>query len=262
MADLAQHITLVIPSTDRYADVWMPTLQALERYWRARPFRTVLVANGTAGIVGDVDTINVREDLGWSSTLLAALGHIATEYVLLWIDDLVLLDHVDNGRFAALSTWAIERRIDYLRYNPLPSSGGFFDAKLGIREVPPGALYRASTVCSLWRSKVLRALLDPSETAWEFELKGSYRSDRYALFFASATPVFRFANLVVKGSVDPRAASRIRKAGLEIPSSSRPVMDDSRVVQLRLRELRTRVLGWLPWQWQRPLRRLLHPDRV
>jgi len=61
-------------------------------------------------------------------------------------------------------------RPNYLRLNPRPKPDKPYNDQIGL--VSPGTLYRTATVMTIWKKSVLVDLLNPEETAWDFELYG------------------------------------------------------------------------------------------
>lgn len=247
-------VVLLIPTVAAYADVLDVTTRALARMWPDCPYRRVIATTGDGVVPAGFDVVRAAVDGGWCANLRDALTRIDARYVLLWIDDLVLVDRVATDAVHAAIAWALAEQVDYLRLNPSPRGWGEPVADRAIRHVPPGALYRTSTVCALWRRESIVRLLDPRETAWQLELAGSARSDALPAFYASERQLLPVANLVLKGRVDPRAARRVLRAtGLSI-ASPRMVLSRAQTWREHLMDLRSRMLKGMPGPWQRAIR--------
>lgn len=189
----------------------------------------------------------------WSSELSQALSQLERPYVLFWLDDFVPTSVTSLERLDDLVSWASRAGVNYLRLNPTPRGSGAITAP-HIREVSRGEYYRTSTILSIWRRSMLMDLLDASESAWQFEVAGSARSDRFDGFFAHDTAVVETVNLVVKGLVDPRAERVLEDRGIDLSHLDRPRMTRSQLNMLRAQEARSRVLSCLPWQMRRAIR--------
>jgi hypothetical protein len=251
---------VVIPSTDKYADVWPLTLASFERFWPGREAPVYLISNERrmARAQTGVEQLLVGTDTTWSDVLARGLRQIEADRVLLWIDDLVLTHAVDTSRLDGLVSWARDRDATYVRLNPRPRGVRLVDRALSLREVPSGALYRTATVCALWKRTALISLLDARESAWQFEIEGSLRSDGVDGFYASDEPTFAFENVVVKGRTDPRALRRVEAAGLGGFPLGWPPLTSTDLTRLALKEMRSRVMnGVVPWRWRRQVRGLL-----
>jgi hypothetical protein len=109
-------------------------------------------------------------------------------------------------------------------------------------------------VLSLWKRDVLLDLLVPGESAWEFEIAGSVRSDACEGFYATRTPRLSVINAVIQGKWEPAALARIRALGVEPDLSRRQVMTPLQQTRLALLRLRTWGLNQFPPQWRRPVR--------
>jgi hypothetical protein len=248
-------VALVIPSCDAYADVWPPLLQGLQRFWPDNAFAKYLVTNQLRPAVASLRVIAVGDDVSWSDNLLFALDRVAEPYVLLNIDDLILSAAVDHAAVMAVVSRLVESGGNYLRLNPTPP-GNAGPGEVGL--VPPGDIYRSSTVFSLWRKEVLQSVLRPGESAWHFEINGSARTDVFDNWFASKRFLLSYVNLVIKGKVDPRALAALARSGISY-ESSRSILSGPALAQRWLQEKRSRALELLPRRLGRSIRSIFRP---
>ena len=247
--------SLLVCSTDRYLAAARITIAQLQRLGISAMMDAYLTQGEGTPVIEGITVIN-RKSIGtWSSELLDALSALKTDYILLWLDDLIPTNIPSLATIETRINWAIKHRVSYLRLNPTPAGNGEVVAP-GIRRVPPGSLYRTSTILSVWRREVLMALLDPTESAWQFELIGSKRSDAHRDFFAPDTASVQVVNLLVKGFVDPRAERILSASGIDVQGVSQKRLTASEVVSLWVRERRSVALRVVPWQFRRWLRQL------
>src|SRR5216683_775040 len=218
--DINQKIAFVIPSCDRYSDLWQPLFQALRRFWPENSFRKYLITNHVSPVFEGVEVMRVGDDVSWSDNLSNVLDEITEDYVLLNIDDLIICDRVDHDRLSAVVREFISGHGNYLRLNPTPKGvdiGGAMDV------VPVGDIYRASTIFSIWRKDVLKSILRPGESAWAFEIYGTSRTDCFGEWFAAKATLLSYVNLVIKGKVDPTALAALDRCGI-VYRAQRPVL--------------------------------------
>jgi hypothetical protein len=259
MSNRTRLVTLLVLSCDKYADLWAPYLSVLDRYWPDRPQPLALVSNGRSLNRAGVGQILVGPDRSWSETLLAALESVTTEYVLLLLDDLFLIAPVDTAKVMANIVWLDRQRGNYLRLNPTPPPVRRVDADHG--EAVPGSIYRTSVVLSVWRTSTLQSLLVPGETAWDFEIFGSVRSDDIGGFYASTRYSIPFMNGVVKGRWAPWAVQYLSRMGIEVDTSTRPVMGWWAATSQRLANARGKIYRLVPWRWRREIKGWTQPLR-
>lgn len=255
-----QKCDLLICSTDSYLKEAMMTIGQIRRLGFLGLFESHLLLAEARPAVKDVAVLNRDGPGTWSSELRAGLQQLEKPYVFLWLDDLTPTHVEPLGRTADLIAAFMDRRGDYLRLNPTPAGHGRLMLEARVREILPGEIYRTSTVLAIWRRAVLLELLDRAETAWQFELLGSARSDKYAGFYASERCLIRYVNVVVKGRVDPRAEASLRQFGVVTEEITRPRMTSNELNSLRMREIRSKLLEILPWQVRRPVRSLFATD--
>jgi hypothetical protein len=257
MEPAAESIAVVVVSCDRYADLWSPFFFLLDQFWPSRPGPVYLLSNHATPQFAGVETIAVGPDVSWSDNLALALERIPEEYVLLFLEDLLLCSAVDESRLQRIFGWVHQHRPNHVRLNPSERPYAPFDETVGL--VPPGAPYRASTVLTLWKRDVLGAILNPGENAWEFEIRGSERSDPFDRFYSAHEKCFSVVNSVIRGKWEPAAVRRVGSLGAPVELRARPVMNPGEALHFALREARAKAFKVVPWKVRRTIRHILRP---
>jgi hypothetical protein len=108
-------------------------------------------------------------------------------------------------------------------------------------------------VLSLWKTSVLADVLDPKEDAWELEIYGGPRTDKYERWFACYRWNLPYYNLVIKGKIEPLALSRLRAMGVQV-MARRPVMNLFEAGLFALRRGRSFLMNLVPRAARRGLR--------
>ena len=103
-----------------------------------------------------------------------------------------------------------------------------------------GAEYRCSLQASWWRTETLRALLVPGEAGWEMEKRGSLRScDLPEPFLSVHTrrPLlhYYFWTGILKGKWTPAVLRQLRREGIPVDASRKPVQSQWRMFRKQLR---------------------------
>lgn len=255
-AEPMPEIAIVVPSCDKYADLWQPLLENMRRLWPDRFLNVHLVTNEKAFQFPGVNVIAVGPDRGWSSNLRTALERITAEGVFLLVDDLFFVEPVDSALVRRLCQRFLAEGMNYLRFNPTPAPVGWPRGRLdkdSIGEVPPGDLYRSSTVVCLWRRSVLLDVLRDGESAWDLEVFGSARTDKFGGWYASSRWVLPTTNVVIKGLYEPRAWRALKRAGVPL-SDERRVMSTRQYLAFQAIRLRAAVFRLVPAAWRRSIR--------
>ena len=227
-------IAIVIPSCDKYSDLWEILISQIERNFKGIELTKYIICNSDYENKFDgIKYVNVGTDLGWSTNFKTALKQINEQYVFLWIDDLILTSEVDTELFKNIVSSFISEKGNYLRLNNVPNSNKYYNNFFGL--VDEKALYRTSTVMSIWDREVLNDLLVQGENAWEFETKGTTRSKKYDKFFVSYESIFKFSNAVIKGKWNHKIKKElIQQYGYNIPDT-RPNMTQTEQIKYDLR---------------------------
>lgn len=212
----------MIASCDSYQDLWEPFFHCFRSSWPECPFPIYLLTNTLASGIPGVCDLKAGPDRGWSANLGDGLARLSEPYVLLLLEDLLLLEQVDHTKTMRALGRAIDAGANCLKLNPLPPPDQPFDPTMGI--VSPKSHYRVSTVATLWKKTMLAGLLRPGETAWDFERKGSVRSDAWSGFYACWKPHLPVTNAVVKGLWRPPVLRRVLQSGAPVDQTARLVM--------------------------------------
>jgi hypothetical protein len=259
MINWKENIAIAIVSCDRYSDLHQPFFYLFKKFWPDCPFKTYLFSNEKRFNQPGLNNILVGKDVSWSDNLISALNKIEEEYVFLWVDDLFLIDRVDTTRIISLFEWATARGINYLCLNALPSPDKNYNNDVGI--VSPGSLYRASTVLTFWDKKVLLGLLKSRETAWQFEINGSIRSDKYDKFYATWVPAIKVINGVIKGKWRRSAVRRLNSLGVvpDLRARKKNSLFEEFIFFLKIS--RSIILRMFPSNFRRSIRRTFIKDK-
>jgi hypothetical protein len=251
--DIKNSLAILIISCDKYSDLWKPFFALFLRYWPDCPFRIYFLSNKIPCGVDGVENILVGEDISWSDNIRAALGRLREEYVLLFLDDLFLNKPVNTQRILNIVTWALQSDVNYVRLNPMKNGPDKpFNEYVGV--LSKGAIYRASTVMAVWRKSVLMDLLKEGESAWDFEIYGSERSDKYDNFYAVWEECFAITNAVIKGKWHRGTAKKLKMLCAEIDLGSRQMMTLGEMAFYCLLKLRSHMLSLLPAKHRRAIK--------
>ncbi len=225
-------VTIVIPSCDAYQDAWQPFFYCLNRNWKDCPFEKVIITNFLDSPDPDTKAIKVGIDVDYCSNLKLALQQIDSDYIILWLEDL-LLGAIPNCDFQLIFDQAIRMEAGYLKLWQL-SSASERQGQL-LKEIPKEGRFRVSLKPAFWKKSLLESLIIPGESPFDLERKGSVRSCEYQEKFLSLTPdakEFRLStiNLIHRGKYESVALNYLQKIGCEFDSSKRPIR--SRLVYL------------------------------
>jgi len=130
----------------------------------------------------NINCLQYRFERSFSTRLLKTLSLCDSKYVMLFLDDFYIFDFVDYSFIEnALSTMERDNNIgciilrDCLGCNECCSEQ--YNDYFGIYD--KYKKYRITTQVSLWKKTYLKKILVKGETAWDFEIIGSLRSNHY-----------------------------------------------------------------------------------
>jgi len=201
-------IAILVPSFDGYQDLWKSFFSCFFKYWPDCPYPIFLGSNFQTYDDPLVSPIRIGEDKDYSSNLIAMLSHMEHEWVIVMLDDVLLSAPVHTSKVKRIIAVAQDKGAGHVqllasRYNPTIAIA-FPLISDEVAVIPIGLPYRASLNLGLWKKSVLLKLLQPGETAWDFERQGSLRTFKLKdKFFCLSKkqisdPPFRFIHGVVK----------------------------------------------------------------
>ena len=240
--DKKPNIDLLVVSCDSFSDVWSPFFKAFRYYWKDCGLNIFLLSNEKEYEELNVKNIMVGADISWSDNLIKAVDNLKSEYVLLLLEDLFIVNKVSSNYFDEISKWIELNSPNYLRlttsYKPK-----VFDKLVG--KLSHKTPYKASLMPSIWKKSILKQILKSGESAWDFEIKGSSRASKYNNFYALQKNLINYDNAIIKGSWR-RSIINNSFYSLNIKTISRPIMTSSEEFIYFLRKKRSWVFNKLP----------------
>lgn len=238
--------TVLVISCDRYSDAWELFFRLFWKHWPECPYKVCLGANYLGYPDPRVRSITVGDDKSWSGNLLRMLEQITTPYVLLCLDDYFVLENINTAAIRRCFESLEELGGNLVLVSKVPKMQRPVSEHPQLSEVPRGTPYRASLNVGCWRASTLRALVCEGESAWDFEIKGSERSNQFFGFYASRHDLYRLnPHAHIRRGIWLRPCLRIAKQmGVQLDLQRRPVMSRiehglymARQVKARIREV-------------------------
>lgn len=243
-ARMANDTILVVPSCDKFSDTWAPQFDLFFRFWPDCPFTVFLISNELTFDHERVVTLRAGPDKDWSTTIARALDQVQCRRILFWIDDAFLKAPVDTKEVLAVLDIATAARANFVRLRPDPKPAVWLSSGFGL--LAKGAVYRVSLFATLWDTEVLKQIVRPGETAWEFELNGSERANDLDGFYCTKKSPFIYEHGIERGIWLRQAVAFLRSQGYDIDNQRRPTM--TRVMHLALlyRKSKSLILHMAP----------------
>jgi hypothetical protein len=217
---------ILVASTDAYADLWAPFFTLFRRYWPDCPYPVYLGSNVRTYAAEGVRPITVGEDIDWSTGFIAMVRRIDEPYILVLLEDYLLSAPVETARIESLYEEMKRRSAACMRVMPVPGAPAADPDFPDAGELPRGMPYRVSLQAAIWRSDELLELLRPGESPWEFELRGTSRSDLLGAPFLSIVrdgprPLPYFITAVGRGVWQRDAVALCRREGVAVDLGAR-----------------------------------------
>lgn len=231
------HTAILICSYDGAEDLWKPLSQTYTTYWKDCPYKIYLGTNHKKPKLSPFIPLSIGDEISWSDNILKCLEKIEEQNVLIIFDDVFLYKKIDTKLIVKFTNMAYENKWDYLRLSPLPH----FDERLmaNVGKIFTRRLYRTSTAWAIFKKKVLIDLLDSSESAWDFEILGSHRSNKYSEFYSIDLTILPYLNGVVKGKWVRKNFHYLKSNGFSVSNENIKLMNHWENILFQIIRLRS-----------------------
>ena len=219
-------VAVLISSCDKYQDLWSPFFTLFFRYWPDCPYPVYLGTNNLKYNNKRVKMIAIGDEVDWSSDFRCMLERISQQYVIVLMEDFLLIKSVDTTKIDRLITYMEAKGAGCLRLFPCPGPDLPCLDNPEVGEISKGADYRSSLQAAIWNKQTLLELLREGESAWELEINGTKRTNDLDVPFLCVTgdsPIPYFCTGVVKGKWVREAVELCEKEGIEVDLTVRSV---------------------------------------
>jgi hypothetical protein len=189
-----QPVTLLVNSSDGFADCWAPYFKLLNIYWPQICW-PILLNTETADYENtqfNVTATKVAQDemrrLSWSECLIRAINRVKTPLLLYMQEDYFLHQPVDHDKVQCAVKLMLDRPdIAHIGLTKHGSHGPFDPSDhRDFGYIRRNARYRISTQAGLWRPEALSSYLRVPENGWMFEIYGTWRAKKDCKLFLTA----------------------------------------------------------------------------
>lgn len=249
-----QHDSLAVfvCSSDNTRDVFTLVGPSFKKYWPDCPYSRYVGLNATAdeqSVYGFIPVVAPVSD--WRHELYTQIKQLDEEYVLLLLDDFLLLSPVNTKLLERLFSNAAQSELDYLRLIEIERSGPVkmmsrAVARLRGREIVPIPVnipYYSSLQAAIWRKAHLLEMLRTHEgqNIWEFEHRVMSGHDHFAIV---GSPPLHYRHIIERGRWLPYAGRLFRKRGFKYEPGRRQCWPASYLARFYFRKVVFSVVGY------------------
>jgi hypothetical protein len=244
--EFKESVAIVVSSCDAFFDAWSPFHAFFQKFWPNCPLRIFLLTNELRVRSLHIQSIAVGEDRGWSTNLLAALEQLPFPYLLYLQEDYFFTAPVAIAQLTRDFSEAITSGAAALCFRARSKpDAGFQSVNERFGLVPLDSDGRTRCQVTLWQHQALQSILRPGETAWDFEARGSKRTQQMRIFSyrrRDNTPIPYLMSAISRGLWMPQAIDLCRTHRVPIEPFFRPI--------------------YSPRTWQRRVRRAIGRMRL
>jgi hypothetical protein len=206
--------------------------------WSGCPFPVYLGTEDAIFQHPSVTTLTAGHH-AWSRCLKENLTKIPADYILLLLEDFFLTKPINTAEVAQCLRLLQQLRGTVLRLHPQPGPDKPIEGHRAIGQLDRLAPYRVSLQAAIWNRAHLSELLEDSENIWDFECRGTRRSQALPDgFYSTYKTVIPYRHVVERGQWFRSAARYFVQQNIGCDFSQRPIMSS----QVALRKAINRFL--------------------
>lgn len=165
---------VLVMSCKRFKQVWHPFFVLFHKFWPHCPYEVFLATDSDS--YPGVKMLSTGEpDPGWGTICLNALRNINAERIIMFQEDFLIRNAVDNYRVRKLVRHAFDYNIGCLRLGPCPGPTAPWHATEALGLIGKTDEYRVSLQLAIWKKSVLMSLVRDGDSPWLVEVRGPER---------------------------------------------------------------------------------------
>jgi len=251
--DMNNDVSIVVISCDKYMDLWMPFFNCFFKYWPDCPYPIYLATNELEYPDPRIKPIKIGLDQDYSSNILRILEQVESQWLILWIEDLIIKSKIDTVKILELINLAQKNNVGYLKLSVDTPLVFPHNKKEIIAPIPKKVKYRSAIGLALYRKDVLLKLLIPGANAWELDKskKSNFLEDSFYGLTTNlrCNPPIPVINAVIKGKWSYEAIRFFKKEGLNVNISNRSRISLKSHLYIKLYNFRLNIYRILRKYW-------------
>jgi hypothetical protein len=201
--------------------------------------------------------INDGPDSSWSKSLSDYLAHIESRYVLLLLDDFILMSEPDLAYLQKAMSFVESKDTAMLRLTPNPAGDIYVDEFFTRLDMKAKPIYATSLQAAIWNVDFLKKLLSYDFNPWEFEVMGGKTKEAIAAdgrLFVASGPVLTYTHFVEKGKLHPLIKRVMQNEGVVFDISTRKFLSPYEMLKYKISYYKGKLSSILPKKFYTKLR--------
>lgn len=213
---LKNRLTLLIHTCDNFSDLWDSHIKLLGRNWSDRNIDSIMVSDKMRKTeFSEVKLYFAGEGAEFSDRTRYALQFIATEYVLITLDDYFPIYKINSAKIERLLDIMDAENLDYIRLFCDPNSHKKVKNYNKLYEISLDTNYAVNLYPGIWRKSFIEKTIVNKMNIWQYEvsLTGTAK-EMNAKCFLSKGREFKILDVVRKGKLLHKANRYLKKHDL------------------------------------------------
>lgn len=244
-------LPIVVLSCDKYSDLWCGFFQQLSKFLPINNKKYLVTNNKdfNSPKIKNLSIIKTGDDTDWSTNLLIALEKIPENKILIILEDIYLSEYVNLDNFFEIQKFVFNNNSQHIKIFSGPKATQPTSTPL-IFKYTPGVSYLA-TINGIWDKATLKKILISGESAWQFEVNGSYRAQYFASkFYSINSDLIPHVNIVEKGKWIPSSVKWALANNIELDISKRKFTS---AILYGIKKYYFNIVFQTPWKFRQNL---------
>lgn len=241
---LADKLTMVIHSCNKFSDLWDTHVQLLEENWPDRNIPTYILTDcESEKKYPNVSILSAGEGKELSQRTAFALEQIKTEFVLITLDDYFLIKPVASETITGVLDMMDAENFDYVRLYLRPKCKEKNRIKKygKVYHIDTNDRYCVNLYVGIWRKSFLEKTIGETKNAWQYEVSlPRIAREVGARCAMSNNDEFVILDVVRKGKLLHKANRYLKKRNLY--HGDRPVISYWDEIKLGIRTWGIRIM--------------------
>jgi hypothetical protein len=257
--DVHSILSILVVSCDNYADIWPHFFHLFNKYWPDCPYQIFFGSNNVEYKDLKITSILIGKDTSWADSTKKMVESLPTDYFLLLLEDFFIRKTVKTEMVDDCFIALRQLNGGYLRLRPFPKPDRHISAYPYIGLIDVGAPYRLALQAAIWRKDIFLQLLQPGESPWDMEIKGSRRSDPLPVgFYCTWDAIIEYQACINLGKWSPQGIKICEEEKIQVDFAKRAKMTQDEIKKLNSNKTLNKYINIIPWKLRRTIKGLFY----
>ena len=230
-------LSIIVYSCIKNSCMWEPFTLLINKYWNDCCYKIILVTDKQLEDMSSYRFDEVVEiDDTWGRMIKKAMNLAGTPYVMLFMDDYLLCDRVDNKFLLDCVEYVKTRQLVNLRLIESPKVTSLYEEHSSLGRIGvyiKDKAYSLSLQPGIWEVRALSGFINDEWSAWDFERIGSFKSTGLDGNITTLMDnMFPYEEGVRAGKWMEPGVKLLKRVGYDVRKTGKPIMTNFEMAKI------------------------------